>query len=70
MGKEVKKLLTYKLRLRDSDKKALGTVSGINPDANQGDITQFIEGVNGLRTNEIAYAFLISEEMVFGVDDN
>jgi hypothetical protein len=38
--------------------------------SNQGEIFLFIEGMNGMRENEIAYAFLILEEMVYGNDTN
>ena len=52
------------LRLRDSDKKSLGTISGINPDATPEDIALFVEGINGLRNDSIAYASVVTETHV------
>ena len=54
-----------KLRIKNSDKKPLGTISGINPDATPSDIALFIEGINGLRETEIAYAYIVTEKMVY-----
>ena len=54
-----------RLRLLDSDKKSLGIISGINPDATANDIALFVEGINGLRSTNAVYAALISEEMIY-----
>ena len=63
-------MTTNKLRLRDKDNKALGTIGGINPDATADDIRMFINGINGLRDNGIYYSYLVTEALVYSPEDN
>ena len=59
-----------KLRLRDKENKALGTIGGINPDATANDIRMFINGINGLRDNGVYYSYLVSEVLVYSPESD
>jgi hypothetical protein len=56
--------MNTKLRLKDSNQKALGTIGGINPDITPAEIAMFVDGMNGLRNNPVAYAYMVSEVLV------
>ena len=63
-------MTSNKIRLRDSNNKALGTIGGINPEAKPEHIARFVEGFNGLRNNGVAYVYLVSEALVYSPEDD
>ena len=61
--------MTTKMRIKDENKKALGTINGINGTATANEIKLFIEGINGFRETPVAYAYMVVETEVFAPDN-